>query len=677
MCKFNVLNLLPQFMVKISNYMKRKIGLLVVIGLWISLVPESHAQQAQSVPLLIFEQDTVYKAEFERVYQKNNGGYDSAQTHSDSQYQEYLDLYINFKRKIFEAEAQGLHETEAFKNEFATYRKELVAPYLSAKDVEEKLIREAYDRSAYLVNAGHILLRLDPDAHAEDTLRIYKRLMSIRDSIVNGDKTFEEMAKLHSEDPSAEKNEGNLGYFSAFDMVYPFETAAFDTEEGEISLPVRTRFGYHLVKVNDKLPNEGKQRSAHIIIRVGDRYSAKDSAQAEDIINEIYTKLKEGADFAELAAQYSDDPSTAEKGGDLGTSRLLPEMERQKLSLTEGEFSEPFKTPYGWHILKVSEIEKRPEFEVAKASLQQRISRDSRAQLGRDALLNRIKKENSYEENAANFSTFQETVDASFARGIWKPDSTQLGRYDKTLFTIKGAEPVAIQEMVDYYLENRLRYPNLSAERAAEVVKDNFVRQWLLDYEEKQLPQKNPEFGYLLKEYRDGILLFNLMEKKVWKKAVEDTTGLRNYYETHKEEFYADESVDITEYRCTEDSVIQRVKDMLEKGKSEKEIDSVLNQRSSLNVRIITINYEKDKQQLDQDLFENEVGFVSDIVEENNAYVIRVIKEKFPPGIKPYEKAKSESITKYQDYLEEQWLEELAEKYPVEINEMAFQKLFQ
>ncbi|MEL6845954.1 MAG: peptidylprolyl isomerase, partial [Bacteroidota bacterium] len=356
----------------------------------------STTPEDNSPSLLSFDQGAVSKAEFERVYAKNNGGLEKAAAQSADDYREYLDLYVNFKRKVFEAEAMGLDTTPAFKQEFETYRKQLVQPYLSAKEVEDKLIREAYDRSGYLVSASHILIMANQDASPEDTLKAYKRVLALRDSVVNHGKDFADLAAMYSEDPSAKQNSGALGYFSAFDMVYPFENAAFTTTVGEVSEPLRTRFGYHILKVNDKIKREGTKTVAHIIVRVGDRYSAKTEDQAVEIINEIHQKLKNGGDFAILAQQYSDDPNSANNGGDLGSGRLLPVMEELKNKMVEGEYSEPFQTRFGWHILKVTNVEKRPEFEEAEPGLKQKIQRDSRAQVSRTALIQRIKKESNF-----------------------------------------------------------------------------------------------------------------------------------------------------------------------------------------------------------------------------------------------------------------------------------------
>ncbi|MEZ4777497.1 MAG: peptidylprolyl isomerase [Bacteroidia bacterium] len=626
--------------------------------------------------LLGFDKENVSKEEFERVYAKNNGGKELAASHTQAQLQEYLDLYINFKRKVFEAEAMGLDTTPAFKQEFNTYRKQLAQPYLSAKEVEDELIKEAYDRSGFLVNASHLLVTVDQSASPEDTAKAFARVMAYRDSIVNHGKDFGEMAEKYSDDPSAKSNKGNLGYFTAFDMVYPFETAAFTTPVGQVSQPIRTRFGYHLIFVHDKMASTGTKRVAHIIVRVGDRYSSKTEEQAEKRIREIYDQLKAGADFAQLAAQFSDDPSSSNKGGDLGTGRLLPEMENLKLQLAEGEFSEPFTTRFGWHILKVTEEEKRASFDDSRNILKQKISRDSRAQISRNALVEKIKKENSFALNKANFDEFKATLDESFLRGVWKPDTAKTALYQKPLFTLGASYIQPIQGFVDFYVRTRSRRTGMTVSQAADEILNTWLEQELLKYEEDQLPNKNPDFRYLLKEYRDGILLFTLMEQKVWKKAVEDTTGLKKYYEDHQSEFHAGETVDVKEYRTTDEEAINQVKTLIAAGKSDAEIEEEINHSSALKLSITSQTYEKEKGEVPAELFSQPVGYQTETLQQNNFFRILISVEKNPAGVQPFEKVKSQAITKYQDFLEEQWLAELAKKYPVKINESVFNNLF-
>jgi len=618
----------------------------------------------------------VSKAEFERVYAKNNGGPEAVASHSTDTIRDYLDLYINFKRKVFEAEALGLDTTSAFKQEFGTYRKQLAQPYLSAKEVEDRLVREAYDRSQFLVDASHILITVTEDASPEDTLAAFTRVSNLRDSVLNHGKDFGEMAKKYSQDPSAANNAGNLGYFTSFMMVYPFETAAFNTEVGQVSAPVRTRFGYHIVKVNDRLANEGEKRAAHIIVRVGDRYSAKTEEQAEQIINELYGQLEAGTDFSELARQHSDDPSSANRGGDLGSGRLLPQMEEAKRELGKGDYSKPFKTQFGWHILQVTDVKEVASFEEASAEIKQKISRDSRSQLGRDALIARIKRENNFQLNQENFDSFVATLGGAFPQGSWRPDSAYMSLYNRPLFTLNDDYTASLMDMVTFYRQRRLRYPGKSAAQAAAQVLTQFEQQELLDYEEARLPEKNEDFRNLVQEYRDGILLFTLMEQKVWKKAVEDTLGLKGFYDSNPDLFEADQMVDVREYRSSEKSVIDQVAELLQAGNSPEAIDSIINQESSLAVRITAATYEKGKTEIDDKLFAGEVGYQTPVVETESFYRILVSEQQYPAGVKPFTKAKSEAITRYQDYLEQEWLKELEQKYPVNVNEQVFEQLF-
>lgn len=659
--------------------MKRFLPIIILAGLAFSTGCTSTKTQQQDSPVLLeFSQDQVSQSEFERVYAKNNGGLETASTHTPEQLREYLDLYIKFKRKVFEAEAMGLDTTPAFEQEFNSYKQQLTQPYLAAKDVEEQLIREAFDRSGWLVDVSHILITVDQNAAPADSLAAYQRALSLRDSVLTGGKEFGKMAMAYSNDPSAQQNQGKLGYFSAFDMVYPFETGAFETAVGDISLPVRSQYGYHIILVHDKMINQGKKKAAHIIVRIGDRYSAKNQAEAEAKIGEIHQLLLEGGDFAELARQYSDDPSSAPNGGDLGYNRLLPEMESYRLQLEEGAFSEPFQTRFGMHILAVTEVEKPESFEEARPQLKQRISRDSRAQLSQVALINRIKKEGHFQLNESAWSAFTDMLDDRFSRGSWEPDSMNIPLFDETLFSLaEGAVTKTISDFVTYYRRTRMRRMGLSAEDAAASILAEFEKQELLKYEETQLPLKNPEYRYLLQEYRDGILLFTLMEQKVWKKAVEDTAGLKAFYEANPEAFTRNRMVDVTEYRASEQGSLDNVKALIERGLSREAIDSVMNQESSIRLRSTSMLYEEGEDRVPERIFEGPVGTVTDVMEEGSFFRLLVSTEKFPAGIQPLDNVKSEAITRYQDHLEQEWLAELAEKYPVNINEKAFGQLFQ
>lgn len=674
--------------------MKNGITILVIalvsMGLW-GCKTKSGSQAGETAKndpaLLIFpDKDTVYKSDFEYVYQKNNGGWDAVKSHTDAQYREYLDLYINFKRKVLEAERLGLDQTEAFKSEFEGYRKQLAQPYLVDKDAQESLLKEAYARSQEYILASHVLILCGPDAFPEDTLKAYKKTLALRDSIVKHNVPFNEIVRRHTEDPSGKTNDGSLGYFTAFDMVYPFETGAYNAKLGEVSMPVRSGFGYHLILVQDRVKNTGVKSSAHIIIRVGPQYSAKDEDQAKAKINEIYDALQKGGNWEELCEKYSDDPNTANKGGDLGSGRLIPEMENVKRGLGEGQISKPFTTSFGHHIMKVTKVETPKSFDESKGDLKSRVARDARATLSRERLIKRVQTDYNFTRNQANIDKLVATLDAenaagTYTKGFWKPvDSLHKSLYDLPVYTLGQGDSKytgTLKDYFDWYVKARKGYDGATNAAATEKFMQSFFEQEMLNFEERQLPKKHREYRELLREYRDGILLFTLTEDKVWRKAVEDTTGLRNYYTSHQDSFKAGNRVVVTEYITDKREVIDEVSRLLDKGLGERAIDSTVNATSALNLRVRTQTYEEGKVGQEQVMFGHQAGYRSPVLESGRSYRLLVLKENLPSGIKSFEDAKSEAITQYQNYLEKAWLKELESKYPVKVQEKVFEKLYQ
>lgn len=671
----------------------RKVGIAILFGITIALSfgckgsSKTSGSGADGGPVLLkFDNGkTVTKSEFEYVYQKNNGGWDAVKKHTDAQYKEYLDLYIKFKRKVMAAEALGLHNTQSFINEFEGYRKQLAQPYLVEKKVQEDLIKEAYERSRHYVSASHILLRATPDDLPQDTLAALNRAKSLRDSILVHGKDFETLAKRHSQDPSAKKNAGFLGYFTVFDMVYPFETGAFNTPVGQVSEPVRSGYGYHLIKVHDKVESTGKKSVAHIIVRIGPQYSAKDTAMAKSRIKEIYDGLKNGGDFAKMAADYSDDGTTSKKGGLLGSGRLIQKMEEIKLKLGEGEISEPFNTDYGWHIMKVIEVDPIKSFDESKNEIKARIARDARSYLSREILIKRVKKEGNYTENKENLkkfgATFRDEDFGALNKGLWRPVDSLIGSlYNAEVYSIGSGDDKrtgTVRDMVTYYENDRKAMDGKTIDDVLRVWMQRFSEKEVLAYEESQLPKKYPEYRELVKEYRDGILLFTLTEDKVWRKAVEDTVGLAKYYEENPDSFMASERIVVTEYSAKNMTHLDSVAAMLKRGKNEQEIESAVNQGSSLNLRIRTLNYEKGKKEPETDLWGQKPGFTTGKLRSGDEYRIFVVKENLPAGLKTFEEARPECITLYQNHLEKTWNEELEKKYPVKVDEKQFEALYE
>lgn len=660
----------------------------------------------------------VYKSEFENVYKKNNGKEINKEQKSIS---EYVDLFSTFKMKVFEAEANGLDTNSAFKTELAGYRKQLASPYLTDKNVNDALLVEAYERMKTEVKAQHILIRIEEGALPKDTIEAYTRLMIIRDAILKkpisaariaeyenilkkssaginkssnkkdsanyqsklnavtnlsaytntGEDPFIAVAKKTSEDPSAAENGGDLGYFSSLQMVYPFENTAFKLNVGEMSMPIRTRFGYHILKVNDKRASQGEILTAHIMVSFTKDMGEKDKANLKTKIDEIYAKLKSGSKFEEIARQFSDDKQSAEKGGQLqwfGSSRMPIEFEKASFALqNNGDYSEPFTTKYGWHIVKRLDKKGLASFDDMKADLKQRIGKDSRTQAGKTSLIAKIKKENNFKENVMSKTPFLKVLDSTVYQGKWEAKKAdKLG--NKELFTI-GTTKKTQNDFAKYIESHQTARAIMDNNMFLQQSYKEFVDETVINFEDAQLETKYPEYKNLLKEYRDGILLFDLTDREVWSKAIKDTAGLRVYYSKNKTNYLWEERAETTTYKCLNDKIAKQVRGLLNKNKTEKEIIDIVNKSSQLNLTSESVTYLKGE---NKDVDANwKKGIVSNNIIDNkeNKVVVLVINAILDKTPKTIAEAKGTITADYQTYLEKEWLGYLKNKYTVKVNE--------
>jgi peptidyl-prolyl cis-trans isomerase SurA len=692
---------------------KRTLGFLTV-----SAISLASIAQTNEPVIMTINDKPVYKSEFENVYKKNSGKEVNKEQKS---VKEYVDLFSTFKMKVFEAEANGLDTNSAFKTELGGYRKQLAAPYLTDKNVNDALIQEAYDRMKTEVKASHILIRIEEDALPKDTIEAYTRLMIIRDAIMgknpsaakmaeyesvlkksssaltktstkadstayntklnsvkglaaalnSGNDKFTAVAKKNSEDPSAADNGGDLGYFTSLQMVYPFENAAFKANVGDITMPVRTRFGYHILKISDKRPSQGEILTAHIMVKFGKDMGEKDKANLKTKIDEIYAKLKAGEKFEDLARQFSDDKPSAEKGGQLqwfGSSRMPIEFEKAAFALANnGDYSEPFTTNYGWHIVKRIDKKGLAPFNDMKADLKQRIGKDSRTQAGRTSLIEKIKKENNFKENPISKKEFLKTIDTTVYQGKWEAKKAEkLG--NKELFSL-GTKKFTQNDFAKYIETHQTARAKMDNNMFLQQSYKEFVDETIINYEDENLENKYPEFRNLLKEYRDGILLFDLTDQKVWSKAVKDTAGLKVFYEKNKNNYLWDERAEVTTYKCANDKIAKEVRGLLKKKKSEKEIIETINKTSQLNVSVENITYLKgENKDVDANWKQGIVATDIKDVKENKVTVL-VINNLLGKTPKTIAEAKGMITADYQNYLEKEWLAYLKNKYTVKVNE--------
>lgn len=612
----------------------------------------------------------ITKSEFLQIYLKNN----PAPKYDKASMDEYMELFSKFKLKVAEAEALGYDTLPKLKKELDGYRKQLASPYLVDSAKNDEMVKEAYERMKKEIRASHILVRLDANALPADTLAAYNKIIAMRNRIVKGEK-FEDVARGKggngSEDPSVSNNGGDLGFFTAFQMVYPFEDAAYKTKVGQVSMPVRTRFGYHLIYVVDSRPARGTMKAAHIMIAVPKTTSPADLETFKKKADEIYEKLGKGEKWDDLVKNYSDDPSSNTKNGELPafgtgtTTRMVTAFEDAAFSLKkDGDYSQPVKTDYGFHIIKRLEWKDVPKFEDSKKELQNRVNKDERSMKTQDSYVLKLKKQYNYQDQSKNtLKWFEANIDSTYVMGKWNADKL---KSNKPLFVLNGKKYT--QKSFATYLEKNQR--GATKENLPNIVKQQYAK-WqkevILSYEESRLETKYPEFKALMNEYHDGIILYEIMTDKVWNKAVQDTSGLKAYFEQNRSKYTWGSRVDAVVYECYNSKIADQIYLMIQNDTiSSKNVLDVINKDSELNLRVRTNKFEKDQTPYlkNQNILK---GINKPFEVEGKFYVLKV-SDILPPAQKELTEAKGAVTSDYQNALEAAWLEELGKKFPIKIN---------
>ncbi len=617
----------------------------------------------------------VSKSEFLQIYLKNN----NAPKYDQQSLDEYMELFKKFKLKVAEAEALGYDTIPKLKKELEGYRKQLAQPYLIDSSQNSYLVNQAYERMKTEIRASHILIRVEENALPEDTLRAFNKIMALKKRIEAGE-DFAAVAKSKggSEDPSAQRNNGDLGFFTAFQMVYQFEEAAYTTPVGSISNPVRTKYGYHILKIADQRPARGTMKAAHIMIAVAKDASEEEKVSAQKKVDEIYAKLKNGESFATLASEFSDDGQTAEKGGELPlfgtgtTTRMVPEFEEAAFALkNDNDISQPVKTDVGFHIIKRLQWTPLRTFAELKKEIQSKVNKDDRAISTQLSFITKMKKSYGFADNFAKTSKwFVQNIDTNYVKGKWNASKL---KSDKVMFTL--ADQKFTQKQFAKYLEKNYRAVRSTDNRTlVEKQYANFQKAEILAYEERQLDNKYPEFKALMKEYHDGILLYEVMTDKVWNKAIKDTAGLRVYFNANNNKYVWGERANAYVYECTSKEVATKVATLLKSDTiSSKTIIGIINKDSELNLRVRTGKFETaTTSYLKNQVIKKGVNPVYQF--ENKFYVVKV-DELLPAGPKLLSEAKGAATSDYQTYLEKQWLEEIAKKHPIIVNKQVLYSL--
>lgn len=623
---------------------------------------------AKDPVLMTINGNPVSKSEFEYIYNKNN----SNNVLDKKSLEEYVDLFVNFKLKVEEAKSQGIDTTKSFIDELRGYRDQLTKPYLTDAKAEENVLKEAYERLKEDIEVSHILIRVDQNATPEDTLAAWSKIQEISQRLQHED--FATVAKEVSEDQSVSDNGGYIGWITGFRTVYPFETMAFNTPVGTISKPVRTAFGYHLIKVSNRRNSPGEVLVSHIMkfTSQGDEVL---NTQAKHQIDSLYQLVKGGADFGELASSNSDDRGSATKNGELpwfGTGRMVAEFEQAAFALqNQGDISEPIQSAYGWHIIKLMDTKPIPSFETKKSEIERLIKRDERAQAGNQAFIGKLKKDYKLKFAKGNakadfYTLLQEKTltDSAFL--------AEASNLKKPMFSF-AKQTFKQDDFLSYLKEN----PSTEKSSAQDIIDEKlneFIDKELLAYEDSQLEKKYDDFRLLMNEYHDGILLFEVSNEEVWEKASKDTAGLAVFFRNNKENYTWDKPhFKGRIVQCKTEEAYEAAKRILD-TQPQDSIDKYLRHLndSVVNVKIDKGLYvEGDNKFVDRSIFKT----TDELVPDAKFPYVEVVGKMLHYTPEDYTDVRGLVTADYQEYLEKEWIAHLRNKYPVKINRKVLQKI--
>jgi peptidyl-prolyl cis-trans isomerase SurA len=638
-----------------------------------SLIASGYAQT-----LFTYGPHAVSKEEFLRVYKKNS--ITKKPDMSDTALRSYLDLYALFRMKVTEADKEKLDTLQTIDHELDTYRKQLAKNYLTDDQITNKLIHEAYDRMGEDVRVEHILVSCIPGS---DTVAAYNKIDSIYKVLESKKVDFETMAKSSSDDKSTRERGGDIGYFSGMQTVYPFENVAYTTPVGKMSAPFRTQFGYHIIKVIDKRKDRGQVKVAQILIQVSKTKGPEAEVAAHKRADSVYAMLKKGASFSDLVKQYSDDKYTVNDGGVMkpfGAGRMVPAFEAAAFALKNpGDVSEPVKTDYGYHIIKLLEKIPMQPFDSMYTQLKHKVENDSRAQTAKDHFFARIKEQNGFKEYPENLKEMTARIMALPDTGkngkVFK--ASEFSRSGKPLFDLAGRKytEADFATFFETLTHGKINGPKTGVVHDAY---NMYVNTVVNDFEEHKLVDENPEFKNLMEEYRDGIMLFELMDRNVWSKASHDSAGLKTYYDQHMSKYMWEPGFEGAVYKFKNKAAYDSGMALLKGGNiSDEALAKALNSQANpdaVNIQKGRYEFAHFKDATQSELEHDKWKVIN--TPGSATYTVVYAKQIYTsPSQKSLDEARGYVVAEYQDFLEKQWNDKMRREYPLKVNEKVFESM--
>jgi peptidyl-prolyl cis-trans isomerase SurA len=641
-----------------------KIRSFILSGLLLLIAAVCRTQGLNDSTLMTIAGRKIEAGEFIRMYNKS---YEPEKPHDiDS----YLQQYIIFRLKVADAISEGIDTAKGFINELNGYRNQLAQNYLTDTKTREKLIQKMFERSMLEINAWHILVSCPEGAKPKDTLYAWNKAADVKQRIMRGE-SFEQVARSTSDDPSVRQNGGNLGYFTVFQMITPFEDAAYGLKKGSVSDPVRTPYGYHIIKVVDRRPSKGKILVAHIMKAAPPGITEKEEKAAEESINIIYKELEKGASFSELAKKYSDHKQSADNGGKLdwfGAGEIITEFAEAAFAIPDtGKYTKPVRSSYGWHIIKLLDRKAPGSFEESRSYLESRINQSYLNSLSKKTFISSLKKEYKFLINPKVFNWFVNNTDTLIING--------LSRYNKNSIPAGNLYTFADQRLSarDFaaYTEKRKSMivttdPAIFINRSIEAISNDQI----IQYENSILEKKYPDFRYLINEFHDGILLFNISEEKIWSRAQNDSAGLIKYYEEHKKDFLTKRGIEAKLYTLRLPAGDKKLASAYRKYYRKKDGDRLMLEKfNGKNDSLLLINEKSWFEGDDPDIDKIKWIKGKQNIRIDNFPSIIIINKVNEPVPRPFSEVEGEMMNGYQSALEKEWIEQLREKYTVKIND--------
>jgi peptidyl-prolyl cis-trans isomerase SurA len=656
---------------------KRALSAILALILSISASPFLAVAQEKKEVLVVVGTISIDKGEFLQLMAKERESESPANSLTRKEFEENFESFLNYKLKVIEAESIKLDQLEEFNLEFSSIKESLIAPYLIKNSIEEGEVKKVFARLQEIVRAKHILFQFPPNPKKEDSIAVLQLALKVKSELENGG-DFSALAANYSDDPSAKVNKGDLGYFTGLQMVQQFEEAAYTLPVGSISDPILTDFGYHIIQVSGRQANPGEVQVSHILVRF-DSENPSQEENARRKISDIYAEIqKESTIWEEIVQTYSEDFGTKSAGGVLpwfGVGTMIPEFEVAGFSLTDiGEVSPPIKTAYGYHILRLEGKRGLQPYEEVEQSIRSKILRNSKTGMIESQVVAIQKSRFGFQENELGISTVAGAVYAtdilSFGAAI---QEKKLGGTE--LFKVNASSYTA-GDLVNFMQTKEMTPKGIGT--FFELWLDKFTEATLAKTEEVDLEKNNKAYQMLLKEYRDGILLFSLTNQEVWQKGLNDSLGQQAFFEKNTQKYQWKGRVQAYLAKVNDASKLENARKFLQnKGFDTDsfaafEADYRSNYPDAYATESGTFEYETHPILSKVDLKTP----YQELVIEGTSYVL-VVGKVYPPGPRKFEEARGLIIRDYQEFLDQALTKRLKEKYPIQINAGVKEKTFE